>query len=100
MLNLVGQTQPLLVKVDSKVHRDKVLELSKKLKDANQTLKKIYVKKDSHPEVRKEWRRLKEVEEREKNKPENYGHDIRIDYKRRVVLKDDQVIDQWRPHPF
>ena len=61
---------------------------------------RLYIKKDSHPEVRKEWRRLKEVEEEEKKKPTNVGCNIHIDYKQRVLYKDTVIIDKWRPHPF
>ena len=92
--------RPILIKVESKALRDKLLDNTKKLKDAPEAYKKVYIKKDSHPEVRKEWARLKAVQEQEKNKPENVGHNIRIDYKRRIVYKDDVIIDKWRPHPF
>ena len=90
--------RPLLVRVDSKVIRDKVLDKAKKLKDSQEPFKKIYIKKDSHPEVRKEWKRLRDAEQYEKTN--NIGSTIRLDFKQRVLLKDGVVIDKWRPHPF
>ena len=56
----------MFVRVNSKFIRDKVLEKAKKLKDLNDPYKKVSIKKDSHPEVRKEWKRLKDAEEAEK----------------------------------
>ncbi len=95
-----NRSRPLLVRVDSKAIRDKVLERATRLKDMQEPYKKIYIKKDSHPEVRKEWRRLKTAEEEEKNKPSNAGCNIRLDYREPVLYKDGVVIDKWQPHPF
>ena len=93
-----NRPRPLLVRVDSKPIRDKVLDKSQKLKDSQEPYKKIYIKKDSHPEVRKEWKRLRDVEQTEKSK--HPGSEIRLDFKERVVYKDGVVIDKWRPHRF
>ena len=74
------------------------MDKAKKLKDSQEPFKKIYIKKDSHPEVRKEWKRLRDAEQYEKTN--NIGSTIRLDFKQRVLLKDGVVIDKWRPHPF
>ena len=74
-----NRPRPLLIRVDSKAIRDKVLDKEKKLKDLNEPYKKIYIKKDSHPEVRKEWKRLRDAEQDEKSK--NVGSNIRLDFK-------------------
>ena len=95
-----NRPRPLLVDVESKSIRDEMLEKSKKLKELQENYKKIYIKKDSHPEVRKEWKRLRDAEEVEKNKPSNSGCTIRLDFKQRVLYKYDIAIDKWRPHPF
>ena len=95
-----NRPRPLLVDVESKSIRDEMLEKSKKLKELQENYKKIYIKKDSHPEVRKEWKRLRDAEEVEKNKPSNSGCTIRLDFKQRVLYKNDIAIDKWRPHPF
>ncbi len=95
-----NRPRPLLVKLDSKFVRDKVLEKAMNLKNMTEPYKRIYIKKDSHPEVRKEWKRLKDAEEEEKRRPSNAGCNIRLDYRERVLYRDGVVIDKWRPHPF
>ena len=57
-----GRRRPILVTVDSREERDAVLERAKYLKEAGETYKRIFVKKDTHPAVREEWKRLKEAE--------------------------------------
>ena len=93
-----NRPRPLLIRLDSKAIRDKVLDKAKKLKDLNDPYKKVYIKKDSHPEVRKEWKRLKDAEEAETRN--NSGSIIRLDYKQRVLFKDGVIINKWTPHPF
>ena len=94
------KTRPILVRVISKEDRDIVLEKTKELKGAGEEYKKIYIKKDVHPAVRKEWARLREVERLEKERPENRGATIRLDTRERKLYRDDTVIDSWTPHPF
>ena len=95
-----GKMRPILVRVTSKEVRDNLLEKTKELKDAGEVYKKIYIKKDVHPAVRKEWARLRESERLEKEKPENNGATIRLDTRERKLYRDDTVIDSWTPHPF
>ena len=92
--------RPVLVLLKTPEQRKLLLGKAKKLKDADDTYKKIYIKKDTHPAIRKEWRRLKAAEKEEKEKPENVGCLIKIDYRRRVLLKDEMVIDKWNPWFF
>ena len=61
-----NKKRPILVRVESKDLRDNVLEKAKVLKEATTEYKTIYIKKDVHPAVRKEWNRLKEAETNEK----------------------------------
>lgn len=56
----------------------------------------LNLKKDLHPTVRSEWRRLNEVVRSETSKPENIGETITLDPKKREVLKNGVVIDSWR----
>ena len=62
--------------------------------------KKIYVKKDTHPGVRKEWKRLYDAMAQEQRKPENAGANIQLDKKERVLRRDGRVIDKWKPSFF
>lgn len=57
-------------------------------------------KKDVHPGVRKEWKRLREAEEREKERPENVGCVIRLDTRQRKLYRDNNVMDCWDPQFF
>ena len=75
--------------------KDKILSEAKKLKSAGQLYKKIYIKRDVHPAVRREWKRLYDTLEVEKNKPENVGHSVTIDKRKRQIIRDGQVIDKW-----
>ena len=95
-----GRKRPILVRVRTRVDRDSVLSKAKDLKEAGETFKTIYIKKDVHPAVRKEWARLREAEKLEKEKPENQGITIPLDTRERKLYKDDVVIDSWTPHPF
>ena len=61
--------------------------------------KDIYIKKDLHPAVRREWGRLHEVKATEQNRPENAGCQIVLD-SRREVTRDGVVIDKWSPNNF
>ena len=92
--------RPILVVVETKADRDAILEKSRNLKERGAPYDKIYVKKDTHPSVRLEWRRLRTAEQTEKNRPENYGHVIRLDTRERKLYRDDIVIDSWNPQPF
>ena len=76
--------------------RQRVLENAKKLKQAGDTMQRVYVKKDVHPLVRKELSRLREVEKRERDKPENQGRNVRYDYKERKVYVDNVVVDSYQ----
>ena len=60
----------------------------------------MYVKKDLHPAVREEWKRLHTVQATEKNRPENQGCHIRLDVKERKLYRDGIVIDEWKLNYF
>ena len=63
--------------------------------------KKIFIKKDQSPYERKEWARLREVFKREKERPENAGVGVKIDYRSKSVKVGDRTIDKpnFRPGP-
>ena len=92
--------RPILVTLASKNARDKITEKTKKLKDAGPPYSTVYVKRDVHPSVRNEWRRLRDAEAAEKAKPENTGCEIRLDTRERKLYRDGVVIESWRPAPF
>ena len=87
--------RPILVTLENTDVKDKILSEAKKLKSAGQLYKKIYIKRDVPPAVRREWKRLYDSLEVEKNKPENVGHSVTIDKRKRQIIRDGQVIDKW-----
>ena len=95
-----GRNRPILVKMPSKAQREKVLKKTKNLKEAGPAFKKVYVRKDVHPATRREWKRLKDAEKSEKEKPGNEASTITLDYKARVLLCDNVMIDRWKPTYF
>ena len=86
----------LHVTLENPVQQRKLLDNAKNLGSVD-GFKKIYIKKDRHPTVRFEQNRLRKKEKEEKAKPENQGRIIRYDHKKRVLLKDDVVIDRFCP---
>ena len=52
-----GRNRPILAKVPSRAARDKILQKTKELRAAGPAYRRIYVKKDPHPAIRKEWKR-------------------------------------------
>lgn len=91
------RNRPMLVTIRDRDMRLRILANAKQLKTAGEEYNKIYVKKDVHPAVRKEWQRLREAEAREKERPENVGCDIRLDTRQRKLYRDGDVIDSWNP---
>ena len=72
----------------------------KKLADKdNKPLPKyeISLKKDMHPKVRAEYKRLHEVENAKKSKPENVGKTVRYVHETRCIMVDEHVIDRFQP---
>ena len=92
--------RPILVTLPDKQLREKILDKAKNLKQANGEYQKIYVKKDVHPSVRKEWKRLRDAEKSEKERPENVGRIIHFDAKERKLYRDGVVIDSWKQPYF
>ena len=92
--------RPILVVVTSETTRNEVVKCSSALKHAGDLYTKVRVKKDSHPAVRREWKRLFDAAEIERGKPENAACDIQVDMKNRQLLRDSVVIDTWRPSFF
>lgn len=92
--------RPILVSVETREVRDKALEKAKTLKTKGEMYDKIYIKKDVHPSVRQEWKRLWEAKKREEVRPENVGCRVHFNVRERKLYKDDVVIDQWSLQGF
>lgn len=87
--------RPILLTVTSKCEGDAILEEIKKLKTSGDTYNKIYIKKDVHPSIRAEWKRIRDAEKNEKELPENVGCNIYLNTRERQLYKDGEVIDKW-----
>ena len=95
-----GRSRPLLVVTDSGDTKRKVLKRKMNLKEnEDERFKSVYIKQDEPIAVQKEWKRLRDAMKKEKTAPTNIGTNIRIDYKKRVLLRDDVVIDTFKS-PF
>ena len=92
--------RPLKITLHDATDRKDILRATNKLKTAGEQLSKVYVKKDTHPGIRREMKRLRDTEKHEKGKPENAGRSIIYDWKRRVVTVDGVVVDTYRPSFF
>ena len=95
-----ARRRPILAVVDSRHERDAALEKAKSLKTSNAIYNRIYIKKDVHPSVRNEWKRLHDVVKREKERPDNETSNIHFDFRERKVYKDNIIIDQWNMQGF
>lgn len=95
-----NRKRPILLSLASKEVRDKILEKASKLKELGEVYSKIYIKRDVHPSVRNEWKRLRDAERSEKERPENVGCVIRLDTRERKLYRDGIVIDSWNQQFF
>lgn len=95
-----SRKRPILVVVESKDERDNVLGKTRKLKDQGAPYDKIYIKKDVHPAVRREWKRLHDAKKTETERPENQGCNIHLDTKERKLYRNGVEIDKWNLHHF
>lgn len=95
-----GDRRPIKVVLDDPDKVNSILHNTSKLKKAADEFKRVFIKKDTHPLVRKELARLREVVKREKLKPENAGKIIYMDYKLRKVFVDKLEVDSYTVQPF
>ena len=91
-----AKVRPLMVTVSKNEIRNNLVDTAR----GNQTLGRVKVKRDSHPAVRAEWKRLFDLVTSEEAKPGNVGRNIRVDIKKKQVLCDDLVIDSWKTNFF
>ena len=87
------RNRPLLLTLKSRSEKSKILANSSKLKDS-EIFGTIYIKKDQTPAERKEWTRLRTVLKREKDRPDNQGVGVKMDYRRRCVMVGDQIVER------
>ena len=92
--------RPILVTTNTALEAKCVVDGAKNLRNAGDKYKKVFVKREQHPLVRKEWNRLRAVLKRERDAPINAGHEIMIDYKKKEIRRDDNLIIDSFQSPF
>ena len=88
-----NKNRAMLIECSTTEERNRIVEAARGL--SAEQLSGVRLKKDAHPSVRAEWRRLFQVKKEEEKKAENVGARIRVDLRKRQVLRNDQVIDSW-----
>ena len=58
--------------------------------------KKVFLKKDQHPDIRQEEKRLYEVFKAERNKPENADKVVVFNRRTRIVTVNGEEIDRFK----
>ncbi|XP_071529864.1 uncharacterized protein [Panulirus ornatus] len=81
------RSRPILLTLRDKDQRTSILNNANQLKSAGDNFIRIYIKRDVHPSMRKEWKRLRDMEAAEKARPENVGCIIRLDTKELIQEK-------------
>ena len=92
--------RPLKLTLHAATDRKKILQSTNALKTAGAQLSKVYIKKDTHPGIRREMKRLRDTEKREREKPDNQGRTVTYDWKARCVKVDGIIVDSYRPSFF
>lgn len=90
-------SRPLMLKFKSFKSKQDIFMKRKNLKPNGGPYKKIFINKDIHPIVAKEWGRLNAAYKKAKETPENIGHNIVFDKKNRSIVRDGMtIVDKWR----
>lgn len=87
--------RPVKVTLVKQGERQGILENAAQLSSKCSPFREMRIKRDSHPAVRAEWARLHEVLKKEKEKGENTGYPVTIDYKRREIIRNGITIDSF-----
>ena len=86
--------RPLLVSLNTATDVRAVLMKTNKLKD-NENFSNVYVKRDEHPLIRQEWKRLRSIARKEKAAPINAACLIKLDYRKKAVTRDGEIIEEF-----
>ena len=97
--NIAEQVRPIKLVLARPDDRKEILDSTSKLNGKN-AFKKIFIKKDTHPAIRKEYARLHKVEKEEREKPGNQGKRVWYDKSERSVKVNDVTVDKFGPIYF
>ena len=93
-----NRTRPLKITLQQSSMKGNILRNSNKLKDQPEgsPYKRVFLKKDQHPDIRNEEKRLYEVFKAERNKPENAHIEVVFNRKLRIVTVNGDEIDRFK----
>ena len=91
-----GTSRPIHVILKDGAKRNEIVSKTKDVSN-HAGFTSVKVKKDVHPAVRREWGRLYASYDSHKTDPQNTGHVIEFDKKKRCITRDQDVVDSWRP---
>lgn len=94
------RNRPVLISLKTTSERNDILKVAKDLKTGPKEFRKIYLKKDVHPAVRREYNRLRQVEKEERGKPENEGKTVEYIKETREIKVDGIAVDSFQPQLF
>lgn len=94
-----ARKRTVMLTVESKDIRDSVISKASKLKDAGGQFSRIFIKRDEHPSVGNELKRMRAAEASEE-RSENVGCNIRLDVREWRLYKNGIIIDRWNPQFF
>ena len=94
------RNRPVKVVLHSPGIRKGILSAAARLKQSGPDFARVYIKKDTHPALRKEYDRMRRSEREERNKPENQGKEVRYDRDTRCITVDGIVVDRFKPTFF
>ena len=97
-LEQFNRTRPLKVTLEQNTMRNNIQKNSKNLKDQPEgsQYKKVFLKRDQHPDIGKEEKRLYEVFKAEKKKPENADKEVVFNRKSHDVSINNEEIDRFK----
>ena len=93
-----NRNRPLKVTLETRTMRESILRNSKKLKDQPEGshYKRVFLKRDQHPDIRNEEKRLYEVFKAERDKPENGEKEVVFNRRTRIVTVNGDEIDRFK----
>ena len=93
--------RPVKVSLENSSDRYSILVHAKKLKESrSHQLRHKYIKRDTNPRDREELARLRDAYRRERQKPENVGRNVRLDYNQRKLFVDGLKVDHFHVQDF
>ena len=99
-MNNTLRNRPIRITLNNTMDVAKILQDKRKLRSKAEIFSHIYIKRDTHPAIRAEDRRLREVVKKEKSRPENKDKEICYDQFEQCVRINGKIIDYFHARPL